>query len=114
MLFVLSKPSLCILFYFFGDVKPCVVQKLEYQIMGVVGMRGVKLKLVILLILAILREAKVSWRSASLSRISIHKVVFALHDLSYVKASPNVLAFSVFRLLYICLFCFCLTNIFMF
>ncbi|GMN41999.1 hypothetical protein TIFTF001_011214 [Ficus carica] len=53
--------------------------------MGVAGMRGVKLKLMILLILAILREAKVSWRSASLSRISIDNVVFALHDLSCVQ-----------------------------
>ncbi|XP_060669417.1 probable inactive purple acid phosphatase 1 isoform X1 [Ziziphus jujuba] len=59
--------------------------------LGNVGMRRVKLKLVILLVLlAILKEVR-SHGEQPLSRIAIDKAAFALHDLAYVKASPTIL-----------------------
>lgn len=62
--------------------------------MVVTGMRELKLKLVILLVLGIFGQGR-SHGEQPLSRISIHNAIFALHDLAYVEASPTVLGLRV-------------------
>lgn len=63
--------------------------------LGIDGMWAVKLNLVFLLVLlATLQEAR-SHGDQPLSKIDIHKAVFALDDLAYVKASPSILGIKV-------------------
>lgn len=57
-------------------------------------MKEIKLGLAILLVLATLQNAS-SHGEQPLSRISIHKATFALHELAYIQASPTVLGLRV-------------------
>lgn len=52
------------------------------------------LELAILLVLVTLKEVRCHG-DQPLSKIAIHKAVFALHDHAYVKATPTVLGLKV-------------------
>lgn len=49
---------------------------------------------ILLVLLATLQETR-SHGEQPLSKIDVHKAVFALHDLAYVKASPSILGITV-------------------
>lgn len=57
-------------------------------------MREQKLKLAVLLVIATFQRMK-SDENQPLSKIAIHKAVFAIHDLAYIRASPTILGLGV-------------------